>query len=371
MKIAFDAKRYFFNKSGLGNYSRNSVMFLSKYFPEHEYCLYTHALGELHKDSIPQQVTTAFPHRTLCKTLPAYWRSYGITKQLKQDKPDIFHGLSNELPFNIKKANIKSVITIHDLIYYKYPQFFNFFDRKIYHKKVSRGVENATHIVAVSQQTKEDIVDIFKIDEQKITVAYQSCHPSFFSKPDQESLHKTRTKYNLPSDFILSVGTIEQRKNTLAIIKACRENKIGMPVVLVGGATPYTQQIREYVKKYRLEKWVSIIHGINFAELHAIYHLCTLFVYPSFFEGFGIPIIEALASGKPVITTQGGCFPEAGGENSLYIDPYNSDSIAAAIKEVLTDSKLSQNMITKGLEHVQNFTPKTVAQSLINVYKKI
>ena len=200
---------------------------------------------------------------------------------------------------------------------------------------------------------------------------YQSCHASFKEKTTASFQLKTKEKYDLPEQFILYLGSIEKRKNVLSVIKAMNEGNIDFPLVIVGKPTAYLTEINNYISSNNLQNKIFIFHNIPLVELPAFYQMSSAFVYPSIFEGFGIPIIEALYSGIPVITSKGSCFSEAGGENSIYIDPNNTEEIAQAISNVLTDSTLKEKMIQSGLQYVQKFDDSHVAENLMNVYKKL
>ena len=157
MKIAYDAKRAFRNYSGLGNYSRTVINAMSKYFPENQYCLYTPRTGYNYNDFPPKDAKIISPEKMLDKKFSSYWRSYKIHLSLLQEKIDIYHGLSHELPVHIKKSGAKSIVTIHDLIFFRYPELYKRIDRSIYKKKYKHAVNVADKILAISQQTKRDI----------------------------------------------------------------------------------------------------------------------------------------------------------------------------------------------------------------------
>ncbi len=370
MIIGFDAKRAFFNHSGLGNYSRDVIRLMCKYYPEHQYNLYAPDISKGIFSDIPLNANQKTPLSLTGKILKSYWRSFAITSQLLSDKVSLYHGLSNELPFTINTINIKNIVTIHDLIFLRYPEFYNPIDRKIYKKKFIKSCIIADKIIAISNQTKADIVNFFNIDEVKIETVYQTCNTSF--KQIESDVHKAQVKkkYNLPTDFILSVGTIEKRKNLLNICKALYENKIDIPLIAIGRLTSYTSEVKKYIFDKGLEKQIFLFHHVDSIDLPAIYQLAKVFVYPSVFEGFGIPILEALYSGIPVITTKYGCFSEAGGPNSLYVNPDKSDEIGDAISKVISDEHLRQTMIEKGLQYAQRFNDKNVAENLMRVYLK-
>lgn len=370
MKIGFDAKRAFFNKSGLGSYSRNLIQGLAEKYPENEYVLYTPELNfELFE---PNQncISVKGPTRPLHRIFRFYWRSFYLSHQLPIDRIEIFHGLSHEIPYNFPKKQVRSIVTIHDLIFLRLPHLYRLLDRTIYEKKFRYSCEVSDRIVAVSRQTADDIVEFFDISPDKIDVIYQGCNPVFNTDVSLIEKEILRMKYLLPKSFILYVGTIEERKNLLTLIKALHYGRIDMPLVVIGKPTPYLNKIIEFIERHSL---INIIFCdiVQNQDLPGIYQLADLFVYPSVFEGFGIPILEALYSRVPVITSKGSCFAEAGGAYTLYVDPNNVEEMAAAIKKVLLDRDLQEKMIAEGYKHSRNFDADKVTANIVQVYNKV
>ncbi|OFX24275.1 MAG: hypothetical protein A2033_17175 [Bacteroidetes bacterium GWA2_31_9] len=369
LNIGFDAKRAFFNRSGLGNYSRNTINLLQKYFPEHNYYLYSPKSSNELFNFEDKKFTIRTKNDKF--TPSSYWRSFSLSNIIKSDNIQIFHGLSNELPFTISKSKAKSIVTIHDLIFLRYPELYKNIDRKIYNYKFRKSCENATKIIAISNQTKSDIIEYFKIPETKIEVVYQTCNSSFYNKQNSAELKSVREKYNLPSNYILYVGTIEKRKNLLNIIKAINNYNINIPLIAVGRKTKYYNEIENYINKNNIINKLQILSGVENSELPSIYQMAEMLVYPSTFEGFGLPIIEALFSGIPVITSKGGCFSEAGGEGAIYVDPINIDEIGNAINSVLNNKELKDSLIENGKLQIKNFDEKIVTQKLMRVYEGV
>ncbi|NMB72452.1 MAG: glycosyltransferase family 4 protein [Bacteroidales bacterium] len=370
MVIGFDAKRAFFNRSGLGNYSRNTLWQLVTYFPSHQYVLYTPSLKNRIELPYEDKVTLVSQDPALPSVFSSWWRSFHITRRIRHDKLSLFHGLSNELPFGIHRSGVPSVVTIHDLIFLQYPELYKITDVLIYKAKFSSACRNANAIIAVSRQTADDIVRYFSVPPEKVHVVYQSCNPLFAMKISSEDQQRIKEKYRLPSEYILSVGTIEERKNQLRILEALNHKNIRIPLVLVGKEKAYALKIRKYIAANKMRN-VILLNEIENEDLPAIYQGALLFVYPSLIEGFGIPILEALYSGVPVITSEGGCFPEAGGPDSLYVNPRRSDQIAEAIDSLLKDPSRCRKMRDAGKEYARNFSPETVASRLMEVYQKI
>jgi glycosyltransferase involved in cell wall biosynthesis len=367
MKIGFDAKRAFYNRSGLGNYSRNTIQSLSKFYPDIDFNLFTPSLINAIDFKTNPNVKISIPG--VCgRMFKSYWRSFSMTGQLIKEKIDLYHGLSAELPGKINKSGIKSVVTVHDLIFLRFPELYKSFDRNIYKKKTTHACNVSDKIIAISRQTKEDIMSFLKVPENKIEVIYQNCNPSFYNTADEAHKEKVRNKYKLPVNYILYVGTVEKRKNLLNLIKGVYQEGITHPVVVVGRPTDYMNKVRLYISEKKMAGQVLFYDFVENEDLPVFYQLADLFIYPSIFEGFGIPIIEALHSGTPVITSNKGCFPEAGGPDSLYIDPENTQEIGFSIKTLLSDNKRREIMAVAGKVYAERFLEKTVAENLMNFY---
>lgn len=368
MNIGYEAKRIFHNRSGLGNYGRDLVRILSTYYPENTYYLYNPKPAR-HRLFQPEtaQLVERLPRSQTDRFFYNLWRQRNVVNDLQNDGIQLFHGLSGELPIGLAKHGINSVVTIHDLIFLRYPELYSWIDRTIYFYKFKYAARHADRIIAISEQTKRDVVEFLEVDENKVTVVYQGCHPAFKRRYTTAEKQTIRDKYGLPQDFILNVGTIETRKNALSIIKAIEQ--LDVHLVIAGKKTPYLKVLVDYLEKRHLTAKVTFVHGASVDELAVLYQAALLFVYPSLFEGFGIPIIEALYSGVPVITSTAGCFQEAGGPNSRYVSPNDSEELLNAIRVVLTDSALRQQMIDIGLDYSQNFNDDRIADQLMALYR--
>lgn len=375
MKLAFDAKRITHNRTGLGNYSRFIANSLIDNYPENSYHLYSPDKGKEHlRTLVPEQENVIFhyPKNNRFGSLSkAWWRSYGIIGDLKKEKPNLYHGLSNELPFGLAKAGIPSVVTIHDLIFARYPQFYKAIDRNIYNFKFRKACQLADKIIAVSEMTRQDIIRIYGIPEEKIEVVYQGCNVSFLQSAGTDKLREVRNKYHLPEHFILNVGSIEQRKNLLLIVKALKQSSKDIHLVAVGRRTPYSETVEQYIRENNMQGQVTFLNNVPFNDLPALYQLASLFIYPSFFEGFGIPILEALNSGTPVIAATGSCLEEAGGPGSIYIDPENANDLSEKINWILTTPSQAEHMRTAGKEYAKRFLSQAIARDITNVYRQI
>ena len=365
MKLGFDAKRIFHNSTGLGNYGRDLIRILANYYPENSYYLYNPKPPSIHRITETKNIHIQEPTGPW-KLLSSYWRTGPVRKQIYNDKIDLYHGLTAELP---RKPRVPTVVTIHDLIFLTHPELYKAINRKIYYEKTKRAVSSADHIISISQQTKSDISNYFDTDPGKISVIHQGCHPQFKLKKDTEEIERVRKKFHLPENYILNVGTLEERKNALLILKALKQ--VDYSLVLVGRSTPYVDTLKNYISDHDMNSRVQIIHDAEFADLPAIYQMAKLFCYPSHYEGFGIPILEALHSEIPVITSKSGCFEEAGGAAASYIDPNDSSSLEGEIRRILSDSTLSQAQKALTKEHLSAFEDKIIAEKYMSVYQTV
>lgn len=373
LRIAFDAKRITHNATGLGNYGRTMVAMLARFAPQNRYDLYTPDPGrdELRRrlDGIPQ-LTFRYPRKPLHGPFKALWRSFDLSRELAPDTA-LFHGLSGELPSGLRKRGVRSVVTIHDLIFLRFPAYYKPVDRWIYTLKFRSACRRADRIIAISEATKRDVMHFFGIPEQKIDVIYQGCDERFKHPVDAALLDDVRRRHALPDHYILSVGSIEERKNLLLLLQAVAQLPAPRHVVAVGKRTPYTQQVEEFAAAHGLTPYLHVLEGVSFDDLPALYQGADLFVYPSRYEGFGIPMIEAANCGVPSIGATGSCLEEAGGPGALYVDPDDPQELARRIEEVLGDEALRRRMVADGRAWVARFEPEVIASELLSTYRKV
>lgn len=375
MNIAFDAKRITNNATGLGNYSRFVLEALTEYRPENRYLLYSPSIGrpELYRELLEHRsVQLHTPHRALAFLGGSLWRNYSIPRLVREAKVDLFHGLSNELPLGLYRAQrVGTVVTIHDLAFIRYPQYYKPIDRLLYRRKYGASARAADHVITVSEQTRRDVIDIFGVEEERVTTVYQGCSERF-AQIQPEEVAAARQALRLPQRYMLFVGSIEERKNLLLAVEALAQlQDKELHLVAVGRRTPYVQQVLDRARRLGVTSRLQLLHQVGATYLPGIYGGAEVFVYPSRFEGFGIPIIEALNAGIPVIGATGSCLEEAGGPTSLYTDPDNADMLASLIDRVLIDISLRRLMIDEGRSYVERFTPKRIARDLSQVYEQV
>lgn len=372
MIIGLDAKRIVRNGTGLGSYGRTLVNDLAVIVPD-DTCLRLYAPDEGEERYRTQvnespRMEMVYPHGRVCKSL---WRSRGIVADLLRDGVNLYHGLSGELPLTIHKSGIRSVVTIHDLIFMRHPEYYHWLDTKIYAWKFRQTVREADRIIAISECTKRDIIHYGGVDPDKIDLIYQSCSTHFHVRESEDKLQDVHARYTLPARYIINVGTIEQRKNILLAVKALHYLPDELSLIIVGRSTPYVETVRKYAQTHGLAHRVRILHGVPNTDLPAIYQMAEACVYPSRYEGFGIPIIEAIQSGLPVVACTGSCLEEAGGPDSLYVHPDDSQGMANAISQVLKGSPDRENRVARSMEYVHRFEGNNVARQVWDVYEKL
>ncbi len=374
MNIGFDAKRAFQNRTGLGNYSRTLITSLAAYYPEHHYFLFAPKSKPLFEPAAGMR--TILPQKPHHRWLKPVWRSRWVVNDLRHHHIGIYHGLSAELPFGIHNSGVRSVVTMHDLIFERYPKQYNPIDVYTYRRKAVYACREASRVIAISEQTKADLMQFYRVPEERISVCYQGCDPSFQRQHTAEDVTHLKTKYALPHNYFLYVGSVIERKNLMGIAKAMRslKGKLDLPLVVLGDGTGYKKEVKEYLRKEGMEQqviWLNETHKFAFADLPALYQGATALLYPSMFEGFGIPILEALWSRTPVVTSNGSCFAETGGNAVLYVDPFRPEAIAGAMEQVAADEVLRADMRQKGILHAQQFTLDKCAAAVMNVYENI
>ena len=369
MIIGFDAKRAFQNSTGLGNYSRMLICGLAHEHQDVRAFLYSPFMdGEYKKYfSSYANVSTRMPS-SIDRFFPNLWRGFGVTVHLKEDKVNLFHGLSHELPHGIP-SSIKKVVTVHDLIVWRYPGFYKPFDRFMHKIKQRHSCKIADAVVAISEQTKRDLIDYLHVPEEKIKVIYQSCDPIFWEPVSEEDRQYVKKTYNLPEKYIVCVGSIEERKNQATAVRAMTELPEDVHLVILGKPHGgYYSSLTGLIKSLKLTNRVHIIKDAEFEDFPALYANAVASVYMSVFEGFGIPILESMCSGTPVVTSNVSSMPEAGGDAALYADPHNPSEVAKQLKSIIDDSALREQLVAKGHVQSEKFSQHKIIGDLYDLY---
>lgn len=371
LRIGFDAKQLFNNFTGPGNYSRTLLNNLADYFPDNAYFLYTDKVVK--NEETHFFLNSAFYNVQRPKTKPALlWRNFGIKRDMQKHKLQLFHGLNHELPVGLPHIGVKSVVTVHDLSFMRFPEHYSFWKRRIRAARTRHACQQADHIIAISEHTKRELMHFYDLPAEKISVVYQSCHERYMQEKPNKTLEAVRKRYQLPDAYMLCVGSITPRKNLIGALKALAllPESQRLPLVVVGKGNTYRRSARSYIESNGLKPWAKFIN-VSFDDLPAVYQNASLFVYPSLYEGFGIPILEALFSKVPVLTSNTSSLPEAGGPGALKVDPTNAEAIAEGMLRLLTDESYREELVELGYAHAQQFHGEKLTGQMMKLYQEI
>lgn len=375
MRIGYDAKDVFSKKSRFGSYNKYMIKVMGKHVPENNYLLYT-SKSTYDKDLPDIQNFSNVEIRTPAKIISrmnmgSIWRSAILGNTALNDEVDIFHGLSNELPIIISKK-LKTIVTVHDLFFVRFPQLYQAFEIEILKRRIKHACQIANKIIAVNQQTAEDIHSFLGINKNKIEIVYPGCDQCFHAEHDLFELKKISDIYKLPEDYILNFTPMESAGGTLSLLKALQavEDKVDIPLVIVEHpAKSYKKRIAEEAKKLGLENRIIFLRNIPTEDLSKIYQLSKLFIYTASYEGSVTPIIEALNARVPVITSPG--FENVGGKAALYVKNKDHEALGEAITKVLLNTQLASKMIFEGADYVRKFDNEVFAATIAKIYGEI
>lgn len=371
MRIAFDGRQAAGNRAGLGSYSRFVIRCMAQRYPDCRFDIYVEDgqnLSLLASLKGLPNVEICTPKGIFFRHFPFLWTLFCIPCELRRRNTDIYHGLANYIPRSVRRMkDVKKVVTIHDLIFISFPSTYNWLERHFNNIRCRRSCRIADKIISVSKCTAVDIVKYYFTPKEKIEVVYQGCDPAFRQGVSEGFKSIVRHRFSLPEHFILNVGTIEERKNAEVIVKAL-EYVPDMHLVIVGRKTRYIEKVIDTAKRCGVCSRVHILSGVGYRELPAIYRQADVFVFPSKYEGFGIPILEALCSGVPVVGATGSCLEEAGGDAAVYVDPDDTAALAGSINKILSDEALKESMIEKGYAHAERFSDDILAEKTMDVY---
>ncbi len=382
MNIGFDGKRAFQNKTGLGNYIRSLIAILTHHYPQNNYTLFAPKQTNLFDIDSHENVNAIFPQTFVGKHFAGWWRRNGIVKLIAGSGLDIYHGVSNELPLNIKRTGVKTAVTIHDIIFERFPETYNFDERYVHRWKIKHACKTADAIIAISKQTKDDLINFYKVPANKIFICYQTCNPIFQQTISAADKAIVKSRYRLPDNYFLFVSSIAPRKNLIAICKALAllKDKIDIPLVIIGNGKKQKEEARQFMQANGIVNRLIILNEMPIskepafttaADFPAIYQQALALVYPSIFEGFGAPLLEALWSGLPVISSNTSSLPEVAGEAALYFSPADYELLAKHMYTIATDKNIAMELREKGFIQVQKFTTQKYADSIMNVYQSI
>lgn len=370
MKIAYDGKRAMRNLTGLGNYSRLVIETMSEAYPNTDHLVYVPDIRPNDRlETLLSQPNVAFRRPDRFYAWPkAVWRSWGVTAQAVREGADLYHGLSNELPLNIHRYPIASVVTIHDVIYRRLPDCYPAIDRHLYDFKYGFSARHATHVIAISEATKRDVMELYGVPEERITVIRQGCDSQFTDRRDPEAEQAVRVRYHLPGTYIVQVGTIEQRKNLETSLRALANMPDKIHLVAIGKGRGYLRQMQDLAQELGVSGRLHIIGNVTFADLPAVYRMAMAALYPSRYEGFGIPVLESLSCGTPTVTSNVSSLPEAGGDAAFLVSPDDVRALTQAVHAIYKGGADIDARRVRGLRHAATFSATDIAESIHAVY---
>ena len=355
MKIGIDIQTTLGQKSGFGFYVKNLVEHLKKVDADNEYVL-------IAPDS---QTDFTTPQRFI-------WDQFSFPKKAREAKVDILHQPCFSAPIFYQG---KIVLTIHDLISHYFPQNMPSGSRLYFSRWMPLTYKKAKKIIAISENTKRDIISLLKIPEEKIVVIHSAVSDDFKPISNSNIINRVKEKYQTGENYILDVGTLEPRKNLPFLVrayhKAINDGNIKHNLVLTGKKGWYYENLFDLIKELKLEDRVILPGYVADEDLPALYNGADLFCFPSLYEGFGFPPLEALSCGTPVIAARNSSIPEVIGEAGILLDDYNKSLWANNMIRVLTDKKMANVLREKGLAQAKKFSWEKTAQATAKVYREV
>jgi len=370
MRIGIDARMFSSSFTGIGRYTFELVRHLNILDQENNYVIFLNS-PEYEKFQLPSSHFT----KRLANAQHYSWREQVyFCRLLKKEKLDLMHFTHFNAPFFYRKP---SVVTIHDLTLSFFPgkKMTSWLHRIGYYLVLHSIVKRAKKIIAVSKNTKKDLEKICRIDAKKLQVIYEGVAEEFFRKMPTKSIATTLDKFNLKQDFLLYTGVWRDHKNVTGLITAfaqARKNGLNGLLVITGKENPAYPEVKVKIAELNLDKFVCLTGLVSETELLALYQSARMYVFPSFYEGFGLPILEAFASKTPVVASNTSSIPEiCGKDNALFFDPYNTSDMAEKILQVWRDENLREQLIVRGQKRVQDFSWEKMAKETLRVYESV
>lgn len=364
MRIGFDARLVYYQQAGIGQYILQLVDGLSRLSTEHELLIFRSRKGKaLQIRGQARQITLWTPSHHP-------YESLALATELAARRLDLLHSPDFIPPF---QGNFESVITIHDLNFLHYPQFLTP-DSERYYGQIHRAVERAEHIIADSNATRQDIINLLNVSPEHVTVIHLAANPVYRLITDQQEVQKAAWRYGLPSDFIIFVGTLEPRKNVPTLLKSLcmlRDRGTDIHLAIVGRKGWLYEDIFTTITDLKLANRVHWLEDVSNEDLARLYNAARCLALPSYYEGFGLPPLEAMACGTPVVVSDCTSLPEVVGDAGLLIDPSNPESLTDALERVLTDSELAAELYQKGLARANKFSWARAAHQTMAVYEHV
>lgn len=370
MTIGIDARMYGGKQTGIGNYIRHLTRYLFQIDQENQYLLFL-----LEPEFSHYQPPT--PRITKIK-VNAHWYTWKeqlfLPWQLKKFPLDLIHFPHFNAPI---LYNQRYILTIHDLTQRYFPgsSFSSFFRKQAYTLAFAHNIKKAAAIICVSHYTKKNVLENFKVDRRKIKVIYEGIEEGFRPLPRQNKIKALKDKYKIDKPFILYVGVVREHKNIVGLVKAfnllLKKYKLDIKLVIVGSKDPRYTKTQEIINKLKLKRRIIQTGFVPQKELLLFYNAASLFVLPSYREGFGLTPLEAMACNTPVVVTQETSPPEILDDAALYFNPYDVKNMARIIAQVLQNQNLRQELVKKGKEQIKKFSWPKCARETLKLYSQI
>lgn len=372
MRIGFDLRPFLKEETGVGIYFRNLLFTLAKIDRTNEYFLFSSSW----KDRFEPAKVPSFARRKFrdlrypVKAINFLWYRMGwpALDVFFKTALDLTHS-PTPLPL---PTNGKKVITVYDLFFFEHPELTDRETRQTFLRGVADSVENADGIVTISHSTEDQIVRRFCVDREKIRVISPGIDLDKWKQVEQQDLDRIKTDFDLPPDFLLFVGAFEPRKNLpnlLRALKIVHDRYRKIPLVLIGRKGQDSDNVRKGIQDLELESWVKVLGYMDDTKLKCVYRLASLFVFPSLWEGFGIPLLEAMASRLPIVTSRISALPEIARDAAEYADPQDPGDIAAKIIDVLANRDLREKITSAGEKRVQYYSWERAAAETLDFYR--
>lgn len=374
MRIGFDIRPFLKEETGVGIYFKNLLFSLSRIDYSNEYYLFSSSL----KDRFPTQKIPPLAKKKFrdflfpVKMVNFFWHRLGWPPldYFFRTKLDLSH---SPTPLILPTKGEK-IVTVYDLFFMEFPQLTNKEARKDFFQRTEESLHKADGIITISHFTKSQIIKKFKIDESRVRVVYLGINHKYWDDVSPNELAKTKSKYTLPSSFILFVGALERRKNLLNLIKALKvihKNERRIHLLLVGRKGEEYKGIKDEIKRQSLRPWVKMLGYVSDDDLRSLYRLASVLVYPSLYEGFGLPLLEAMTSGLPVVSSKRSALPEIAQDAALYFNPEEAEEIADKTLLALKDKKLSQTLMERGKKRSLDFDWEKTARETLSFYHEV
>jgi glycosyltransferase involved in cell wall biosynthesis len=367
VRIAIDARKL--RDYGIGTYVRNLLRYLSRQDSTTEYVL---LCREQDRD-IAAELGRNF--RLVAEPAPAYSlrEQVAVPVDLRRESADLFHAPHYVLP---PLTPCRSVVTIHDCIHLRFPQYLpNRMSYAYARSSLWFAAHRSARVLTVSEASKGDILRYFRVPESKINVIYNAIDERFGQAPDDEEVMRVRERYQLNDPFVLYAGNIKPHKNLERLIEAFhmlrRQDLEHVKLLIIGDEISKYASLRRAVHRYKLHKHVRFFGFVADQTLAVLYRLAAVFVFPSLYEGFGLPPLEAMASGTPVVTSNVSSLPEVVGDAALLIDPYDPEAIAHAMRRVLTEPALRDDLRARGLARAREFSWDRSVRRVREIYDEV